>query len=1019
MKRVINNSFHYKIAKEGKTMKNIFKKTLCVILVLIMIYGISPAISAESSDNESEIITSADGKWLYKIFNYSGDLNCIELYRYIGDDIEVVIPEMIDGYYVLRIGDYCFLSEVPSDVSLPQSAVIINGENNDRIKSVKIPSTVCYIGKLAFAYMDSLEKVEFDKSVSIFSNLLEIGIKVFLGSEKLTKLELPEYGNYDSLSSIWPLSGSIKQLSIPSFRDKYSFHGREKMINIARVKNLTITGNFSFNDANKFLTNDLKTVEFTDCVSGGVGYYSNYSLFKYKPDLIIHHILPENTENFILSRNYNKYYDSETGYTYYSSTISPDTTYTPVKDENKSIITFSSGNFDYALTESGNAVIIAYNGEESNIVFPSELDGHTVTALGTGKKAINVNGAVEITIPDTVEYIAKKAFFGNHSIEKVNFPAGLKIIDTSAFKNCSVREVILPNITYLGASAFENCMPEIISIPSTIKEIPPHAFARTVKSNSDYFNPGRLKNLSIAEGVDSIGFSAFDFYCYSNEEYDYATGTGSITLGDTEICGTFECDTHGLELNLPSSIKYMSCYSFRGANLRGRIDLPIGLKKLKEGTFINNRSLSSVKLNQDLECIESDVFRFAHFTEPVVIPESVIKLEGYALCDICAPEIILPKDTVIIPVGCFESCILGKLSIPKSVKVISRFAFQWSLIYELYLPSSVILIGEKAFCGWFILFVFGCERLLNCYDGFIDYESPDKPYIEHIIIAETVRELPSECFKDIPITDEITIMPGIETIGDKAFYDKDISEIIIPGTVVSIGESTFENCENMETAIISDSVTEIGDDAFKNCPNLTIYCTELSYAHTYAKANGINVSTLVIDPIPNQTYTGYAIKPDINVTWSGKTLEKAIDYSTQYSNNVSVGTANVTVTGKGDYDLFSSSANFTIVTRSIYGGSISSISDQNYTGYEITPSIKVRVNGKLLTEGVDYTATYYNNIAIGTATVQVKGIRNYSGVLTGTFEIRTLSLSERIAIRISEIIRSIFSVFFSALSREE
>lgn len=68
---------------------------------------------------------------------------------------------------------------------------------------------------------------------------------------------------------------------------------------------------------------------------------------------------------------------------------------------------------------------------------------------------------------------------------------------------------------------------------------------------------------------------------------------------------------------------------------------------------------------------------------------------------------------------------------------------------------------------------------------------------------------------------------------------------------------------------------------------------------------------------------------------------------------------------------------------------VSNIPNQTYTGSEITPAVIVTYGGVTLTEGVDYTLSYQNNIEIGTATVSVYGIGDYSGLidLTKTFNI--------------------------------
>lgn len=73
-------------------------------------------------------------------------------------------------------------------------------------------------------------------------------------------------------------------------------------------------------------------------------------------------------------------------------------------------------------------------------------------------------------------------------------------------------------------------------------------------------------------------------------------------------------------------------------------------------------------------------------------------------------------------------------------------------------------------------------------------------------------------------------------------------------------------------------------------------------------------STVTINPIPDQTYTGNAITPDPKVTDGTTVLKKDKDYTVSYDKNTYVGTntAKLTITGKGNYT-GTKSANFTIV----------------------------------------------------------------------------------------------------------
>ena len=63
-----------------------------------------------------------------------------------------------------------------------------------------------------------------------------------------------------------------------------------------------------------------------------------------------------------------------------------------------------------------------------------------------------------------------------------------------------------------------------------------------------------------------------------------------------------------------------------------------------------------------------------------------------------------------------------------------------------------------------------------------------------------------------------------------------------------------------------------------------------------------------------------------------------------------------------------------------------------YDGTTKEPAdITVTWNGVALTKDTDYTVSYSNNTDVGTATVTVQGIGNYTGVATGTFKIEYLN----------------------------
>ncbi len=62
-----------------------------------------------------------------------------------------------------------------------------------------------------------------------------------------------------------------------------------------------------------------------------------------------------------------------------------------------------------------------------------------------------------------------------------------------------------------------------------------------------------------------------------------------------------------------------------------------------------------------------------------------------------------------------------------------------------------------------------------------------------------------------------------------------------------------------------------------------------------------SIAKLEASAIGDQSYTGSAIRPDVSLTFNGKELTQGTDYTAEYKNNISAGTASVVLTGKGNF----------------------------------------------------------------------------------------------------------------------
>lgn len=140
------------------------------------------------------------------------------------------------------------------------------------------------------------------------------------------------------------------------------------------------------------------------------------------------------------------------------------------------------------------------------------------------------------------------------------------------------------------------------------------------------------------------------------------------------------------------------------------------------------------------------------------------------------------------------------------------------------------------------------------------------------------------------------------------------------------------------------------------------------------------------DPI--YFYEDKEYTPEFTVRDGDRVLTEGKDFTVSYRYNDRPGYAQVTFRGMGNYDSSSISEQFYINARDMKYCKITLSSDPiQATGKKIEPGVTVKFGEKTLKEGENFTVSYTNNIKPGTATVTVRGIGKYTGVLSVKFRI--------------------------------
>ena len=191
----------------------------------------------------------------------------------------------------------------------------------------------------------------------------------------------------------------------------------------------------------------------------------------------------------------------------------------------------------------------------------------------------------------------------------------------------------------------------------------------------------------------------------------------------------------------------------------------------------------------------------------------------------------------------------------------------------------------------------------------------------------------------------------VEGIDSEAFKNcTTLKNVKLSSGITRIEYNAFDGCANLESMIIPKSLSVVNYKAFANCPNAKyVFYTGseadgkkmdirmdspldkidnfLSNAvwhynstdHTYDKETNIckvckkvktttnkeqtktSISKAKVTGIKDKAYTSKALKQSIKVKLGSKTLSSKTDYTITYKNNKNIGTATVTIKGKGKY----------------------------------------------------------------------------------------------------------------------
>ena len=264
--------------------------------------------------------------------------------------------------------------------------------------------------------------------------------------------------------------------------------------------------------------------------------------------------------------------------------------------------------FDYKYDVELKGAVVSYKGTAEQVIFPSEINGDPVVAIGATKGPVSIVSGKqkgpspirEVYIPEGVKVIGDGAFNNCIYLESINIPDSVTEIGFMAFSGCvRLASIRLPEgLQVIDGGAFELCE-QLVTVEcdslNNLKYLDSDAFWETywfnrqpdgfvfLGSNLLKFKGKAPSTLVIPDGTRLIASQAF---------------YGSETTDASKVIKT---------AIIPEGVKYIT-RAFMGLHELVSVELPESITEIGEDAFYHCWSLTTINLPSGLTYIGEDAF---------------------------------------------------------------------------------------------------------------------------------------------------------------------------------------------------------------------------------------------------------------------------------------------------------------------------------------------------------------------------------------------------------------------------
>ena len=298
-----------------------------------------------------------------------------------------------------------------------------------------------------------------------------------------------------------------------------------------------------------------------------------------------------------------------------------------------------SGAYEYRLNPDNTATITDADSELKDGNIPAEIIGHKVTAIETNA-FFSMRSLTDVVIPEGVKTLGQYTFHACRNLKTVAIPDSLEEIGEGSFSDCdkipafrvspnhpvfavnnkaliNTRDMVLLKyadakpgdyevgwgIKRIGVGAFSRSKLKSITLPATVTEIGPTAFA----------DCSNLQEITLPETLTSIGHQAF-IHCHRLKSVTIPDSVTSIDVGVFGWCENMKTvqispEHPVFEMNGPLLInkqakKVINCLS----SVKGKCEIPDGIEMIDSMAFAGCWNLKELTIPESVKVISTDAF---------------------------------------------------------------------------------------------------------------------------------------------------------------------------------------------------------------------------------------------------------------------------------------------------------------------------------------------------------------------------------------------------------------------------